>query len=56
VEHDPTEILQNTDAVIAEALNSADLKARDLAAVGITNQRETICGTGPLLARCLAVC
>jgi glycerol kinase len=41
VEHDPAEILRNTDAVIAEALAAADLTPRDLAAVGITNQRET---------------
>jgi glycerol kinase len=41
VEHDPAEIIRNTDAVIAEALAAADLTPRDLAAVGITNQRET---------------
>ena len=41
VEHDPIEIRDNVRAVIAEALLSADLAPRDLAAVGITNQRET---------------
>src|SRR5271168_983522 len=41
VEHDPQEILRNTHAVIDEALRGARLTARDLAAVGITNQRET---------------
>jgi glycerol kinase len=41
VEHDPKEIWRNTQSVIAEALRSADLTYRDLAAVGITNQRET---------------
>ena len=41
VEHDPLEIWRNTQTVIAEALRSADLTHRDLAAVGITNQRET---------------
>ena len=41
VEHDPDEILTNVRAVIAEALRSADLTAADLAAIGITNQRET---------------
>jgi glycerol kinase len=41
VEHDPCEIRDNTMAVIDEALRSADLKPADLAAVGITNQRET---------------
>jgi glycerol kinase len=41
VEHDPEEILRNTRAVIQEALANAGLTTRDLAAVGITNQRET---------------
>ncbi len=41
VEHDPIELLDNTLAVIAHALHEADLTPRDLAAVGITNQRET---------------
>ena len=41
VEHDPLEIWRNTQTVIAEALRSADLTRHDLAAVGITNQRET---------------
>ncbi|HEV2560450.1 MAG TPA: glycerol kinase GlpK [Microvirga sp.] len=41
VEHDPLEIWRNTQAVIAEALAKKGLKASDLAAVGITNQRET---------------
>ncbi len=41
VEHDAMEILHNTRAVIIQALDGAGLTARDLAAVGITNQRET---------------
>jgi glycerol kinase len=41
VEHDPEEILAATDAVVSGALDSAGLTAGDLAAVGITNQRET---------------
>jgi glycerol kinase len=41
VEHDPEEILNNTRAVIEEALRGASLTKADLAAVGITNQRET---------------
>jgi glycerol kinase len=41
VEHDPHEIWQNTQIVVADALRRAGLDARDLAAVGITNQRET---------------
>jgi glycerol kinase len=41
VEHDPMEIWKNTEEVIAEALAKKELKPSDLAAVGITNQRET---------------
>jgi glycerol kinase len=41
VEHDPMEIWANTEQVIAEALSQKDLKPSDLAAVGVTNQRET---------------
>ena len=41
VEHDPDEILASVRAVIEEALRGASLTPSDLAAVGITNQRET---------------
>jgi glycerol kinase len=41
VEHDPQEIWSNTQAVMAEALRVGNLTHRDLAAIGITNQRET---------------
>jgi glycerol kinase len=41
VEHDPVEIMETTHEVIGAALGRADLSAEDLAAVGITNQRET---------------
>jgi glycerol kinase len=41
VEHDPLEIAKNTYEVIDAALTRANLSASDLAAVGITNQRET---------------
>ncbi|HEY2145130.1 MAG TPA: glycerol kinase GlpK [Steroidobacteraceae bacterium] len=41
VEHDPLEIWQNTQEVAGAALARAGLAPRDLAAVGITNQRET---------------
>jgi glycerol kinase len=41
VEHDAREIWRNTQAVIAEALEKNGISGRDLAAVGITNQRET---------------
>jgi glycerol kinase len=41
VEHDAAEIWRNARAVIGEALAKASLTARDVAALGITNQRET---------------
>ena len=41
VEHNPDEIWQRTQEVIAEAMKAKKLTALDLAAVGITNQRET---------------
>jgi glycerol kinase len=41
VEHSPIEIARNTEEVIAAGLQTAKLTARDLIAVGITNQRET---------------
>jgi len=41
VEHDAEEIWRRTEEVIAEAMEQAGLQAADLAAVGITNQRET---------------
>ncbi|WP_044172405.1 glycerol kinase GlpK [Flectobacillus major] len=41
VEHDADEIWQNTQEVIGLALGKANLSSIDLAAVGITNQRET---------------
>src|SRR5437763_11987638 len=41
VEHDPLEIVANVRAVIDEAVAAAGAGAGDVAAVGITNQRET---------------
>ncbi|MFB4320689.1 glycerol kinase GlpK [Actinomadura sp. 21ATH] len=41
VEHNPTEIWERTRAVIETALTKANLTHADLAALGITNQRET---------------
>jgi glycerol kinase len=41
VEHDAEEIWARTEEVMAEAMAEARLKASDLAAIGITNQRET---------------
>lgn len=42
VEHDAMEIWSNTKLVMREALDQAGLAPRDLATVGITNQRETV--------------
>ena len=41
VEHDPAEIWNSQISVATEALRKAGLTARDVAAIGITNQRET---------------
>ncbi|HET6715235.1 MAG TPA: glycerol kinase GlpK [Actinomycetota bacterium] len=41
VEHDPAEIWTRSQEVIAGALAKASLSAGDIAAIGITNQRET---------------
>jgi glycerol kinase len=41
VEHDPTEIWENTKDVVVEGLSEAGIDAEQLAALGITNQRET---------------
>jgi glycerol kinase len=41
VEHDANEIWATQSGVAAEALAKAKLKARDIAGIGITNQRET---------------
>jgi glycerol kinase len=41
VEHNPEEIWQRTVEVIGEALQQAGIPNKELAAVGITNQRET---------------
>jgi glycerol kinase len=41
VEHNPVEIWERTSAVVKTALNRKGIDASDLAALGITNQRET---------------
>ena len=41
VEHDPDEIMRRTIQVIDGAMQKASITASDLAAIGITNQRET---------------
>ncbi len=42
VEHDPTEIWARTRDVLETALSEAGIAAADVAAVGVTNQRETV--------------
>lgn len=41
VEHNPVEIWERTASVLTSVLNKTNLQASDLAALGITNQRET---------------
>src|ERR1700760_1278189 len=41
VEHEPEDIWTSTVATCRAALQKADLSAKDIAAIGITNQRET---------------
>ncbi|MFI7601562.1 glycerol kinase GlpK [Actinoplanes sp. NPDC049681] len=41
VEHNPNEIWDRTATVIRTAMQNANLRASDLAALGVTNQRET---------------
>src|SRR6202034_893292 len=42
VEHDPMEILTSQLSCAVEALGKVGARPRDLAAIGITNQRETV--------------
>ena len=41
VEHDPEEIWRRTQDVICEAMQKGSFQPKDLAGIGITNQRET---------------
>ncbi|MGH8870099.1 MAG: glycerol kinase GlpK [Actinomycetes bacterium] len=54
VEHDAGEIWERTRTVISRALDKASLGHADLAAVGITNQRETTVVWDPRTGRPLA--
>src|SRR5512140_440158 len=51
VEHDPLEIAARADEVIARAMRNANIEASDLAAIGITNQRETTVVWNPKTGR-----
>ena len=51
VEHDPLEIAERTNTVIAGAMRHAGLSATDLTAVGVTNQRETTVVWNPKTGR-----
>jgi glycerol kinase len=42
VEHDPTEILTSQFSCAVEVLGKVGARPRDIAAIGITNQRETV--------------
>jgi glycerol kinase len=42
VEHDPEEIWESVTWSVKEAIRKADITASDIAAIGITNQRETV--------------
>ncbi|UAJ08695.1 glycerol kinase GlpK [Glacieibacterium megasporae] len=42
VEHDPEDIWHDTVAVLRQAVASAGIDIADIAAIGITNQRETV--------------
>lgn len=42
VEHNPMEIWENTEQVIAGALEKTGISGADIGAIGITNQRETV--------------
>lgn len=47
VEHDPQDILESVRVSVKEALKAAGLDAKKIAAIGITNQRETVVGWNP---------
>ena len=41
VEHDPNEIWKTQAGVVAEAISAVGANGKNIAAIGITNQRET---------------
>jgi len=42
VEHEPAEIISSVERAIQDALTSAQIDPQQLAAIGVTNQRETV--------------
>jgi len=42
VEHDPLEIYSAQYSALSEAINKIDADPKDIAAIGVTNQRETV--------------
>ncbi|MCP4673273.1 MAG: glycerol kinase, partial [Desulfobacula sp.] len=42
VAHDGNQIWENTQVVIKQAMEKAGICGEDLAAIGVTNQRETV--------------
>ncbi len=42
VEHNPEDIWRSVQSVVTKALGSAKISAKDISAIGITNQRETV--------------
>jgi glycerol kinase len=53
VEHDAQEIWEVTQAVAGEALSDAGARVGDVTALGITNQRETVCVWDPATGEAL---
>jgi glycerol kinase len=51
VEHNPVEIAARCDETIARAMRNANITAADLAAIGVTNQRETTIVWNPKTGR-----
>ncbi len=51
VEHDPSEIWQQTQRIIKDALESPKVKPHEIAALGVTNQRETTVVWDPLTGK-----
>ena len=54
VEHDPDEIWKNTQTVIKQAIKKSGINIKDLKAIGITNQRETIIPFDPTTGEVLS--